>query len=163
VSLRNPVTRFAVAVSFVATGLCLAWSDATATGILDRFVTHLLERPAGPLSLRFLLQPTMAAIAAWKDGRSDAATGRSPYFWTVLSQPEKRRARLREGLHATGKILAMGLLLDIVYQLISYQRVYPLEAVAMALLLAFVPYLLLRGPIARIAARRNARAHAPGA
>jgi len=135
---------------------------AFAAGTWDRFWSHLLERPEGPLSLRFLLQPAMAAITAWHDGVIDGRTGRSPYFWTVLTDATKRRGRLREGLRATAKILAMGLAMDLVYQFVAYRRIYPLEAIAIALLLAFVPYLLLRGPAARLTAWRARRADVPG-
>jgi hypothetical protein len=41
--------------------------------------------------------------------------------------------------------------MDTVYQLIVLKAFYPAEAVIVALALAFVPYLLLRGPVARIA------------
>ena len=41
--------------------------------------------------------------------------------------------------------------LDAVYQIIAFRAFYPGEAVIVALLLAFVPYLLLRGHVARVA------------
>jgi hypothetical protein len=53
----------------------------------------------GPMTFRFILQPTMATIAALYDGVKDARTGRSPYLWTILSNPEKRGDRLREGMN----------------------------------------------------------------
>jgi len=116
-----------------------------------RFWSNLFERPEGPMSFRFILQPVMAAIAALKDGVKDARTGRSPYFWTILSNPEKRKARLNEGLISTAQILVIGLVMDCIYQYKVFDTLYPGEAVNVALILAFIPYLLLRGPIARIA------------
>jgi hypothetical protein len=41
--------------------------------------------------------------------------------------------------------------MDVIYQFIEFDTFHPAEAVIIALLLAFVPYVLLRGPIARIA------------
>jgi hypothetical protein len=41
--------------------------------------------------------------------------------------------------------------MDLVYQLIALKTFYPGEAVIVAIALAFFPYLLLRGPIARLA------------
>lgn len=119
--------------------------------LLYRVWEDLIARPGGPLGLRFLLQPTMAAIFAIGDGIKDARTGRSPYFWTVLFHPGERGARLREGLGTTGRIMALGLIMDAIYQLQVLGWFYPGEAVIVALLLAFVPYLLIRGPAARIA------------
>ncbi|RWN33364.1 hypothetical protein [Mesorhizobium sp.] len=119
--------------------------------ILQRFWEDILERPSGPLALRFLLQPVMATLFAIRDGIKDARDGRSPYFWTVLSKPDERRSRLREGVKSTGKIMVLALILDAVYQFIELGTFYPFEAVAVAIVLAFVPYLLIRGPAARIA------------
>lgn len=119
--------------------------------VLSRIWQDLLARPAGPLSFRFILQPVMAALLAVRDGMRDAHTGRSPYFWTVISNPGARNARLREGLSATSRILALGLAMDLIYQLSELGTFYPGEALIIAFALAFVPYLLIRGPAARIA------------
>src|SRR5450432_4725350 len=105
--------------------------------MLQRFWENLLARPSGPLALRFLLQPAMATLLAIRDGVKDAREGRSPYFWTVLSKPDERRARLREGIAATGKIILMALVLDVVYQFIKLGTFYPGEALVVAMLLAF--------------------------
>lgn len=127
------------------------WSSAAAQNAFERAWTDLLARPSGPLAFRFVLQPTMAAIAAIVDGLKDARTGRSPYFWTVLANPAERMERLREGLRSTSRIIALGLVMDAAYQIIVFRTFYPLEAVAIAIALAFIPYLLIRGPAARIA------------
>jgi hypothetical protein len=129
----------------------------TLQDLLVRGWNDLLARPSGPMSLRFLLQPTMALIAAFKDGLTDARTGRSPYFWTILSNRAERKGRLREGLAATGRIIVIGLAMDAIYQLVAFRAFYPLEAIIVALGLAFVPYLLARGPIARVARWRRDR------
>ncbi|WP_192356569.1 hypothetical protein [Mesorhizobium mediterraneum] len=119
--------------------------------ILQRFWEDLVARPSGPLALRFLLQPVMATLFGIRDGIKDARDGRSPYFWTVLSKPDERRARLREGVKATSKIIVLAVILDAVYQIMQLGTFYPFEAVVVAIVLAFVPYLLIRGPAARIA------------
>jgi hypothetical protein len=41
--------------------------------------------------------------------------------------------------------------MDAIYQATVLKTFYPGEAVIVAILLAFVPYLLLRGPVARVA------------
>jgi hypothetical protein len=122
-----------------------------AQGMLDRIWDNLVVRPSGPFGFRFFLQPGTAIIAAIHDGVRDAQMSRSPYFWTVLTNPAERASRLREGLKATSRILVLGLVMDAAYQLIVFKTFYPLEAIIVALLLAFVPYLLLRGPVARVA------------
>jgi hypothetical protein len=45
--------------------------------------------------------------------------------------------------------------IDVVYQIIAHRWVYPGEAVLVAVILAIVPYLLIRGPVNRIARRSH--------
>ena len=125
--------------------------------MFSRAWENLVARPSGPLALRFLIQPTVAMLLAVRDGVRDAHTGRSPYFWTVLTNPTERAGRLREGLAATAKVIVIALALDIIYQIIELGAFYPGEAVVIAIVLGFIPYLLIRGPAARVA-RRLARA-----
>lgn len=119
----------------------------------QRIWRNLLDRPGGPMKFRFILQPSMAAIAAIYDGLRDALTGRAPYLWTVLRKPPERVGRLREGLNATARIILLGLAMDAIYQVLVLKAFHPNEALIVALLLAFVPYLLIRGVVVRIARR----------
>jgi hypothetical protein len=123
----------------------------------------LLERPDAPMRFRFILQPLMAAIVAIRHGLNDARTGRPPYFWTMLGNPRGgAQRRLNEGLNATARIILLGLVMDAIYQVIVLKRFYPDEAVIVALLFAFIPYVIIRGPAARIARRwQRASPHHP--
>lgn len=125
--------------------------------VLSRIWTDLLARPSGPFAFRFVLQPLMAIVLALRDGIGDAQTGRSPYFWTVLSDTTQRRERLAEGLKATMRIIVLGIVIDAAYQLKVLGTFYPVEALAIALLLGFIPYLFIRGPVDRVARRWIAR------
>jgi hypothetical protein len=124
-----------------------------------RVWNDLISGPSGPLGLRFIMQPIMATILAVRDGLKDARHDRSPYFWTILSDPARRWSRVREGLAAVSKVIALAIILDAVYQLIVLGRFYLGEALIVAFVLAFVPYLLIRGPVERIARRWNRRGH----
>jgi hypothetical protein len=152
-----PKLVIALAILLIAAGAL--WHGVTLEA-LQRIWHDLVDRPSGPMAFRFILQPSMAAIAAILAGVKDARAGRSPYFWTVLSKPHERVERLREGLNATARIILLGLAMDVVYQLIVLKTFYPVEALIIAFLLAFVPYLLIRGPVARIARRWRGRASA---
>ena len=125
--------------------------------LLARFWADLLARPSGPFAFRFLLQPLMAAFFATRDGIEDARTGRSPYFWTVLRDRGERRVRLAEGAKATARVVAFGVVIDAAYQFKELGTFHPGEAVVVALLLGFVPYLLIRGPVDRLVRRWIAR------
>src|SRR5262245_17716663 len=83
--------------------------------VFERIWHDMVERPEGPMSFRFLLQPAMAAIAATRDGIRDARTGRLPYFRTVMGDPSRRLGRLQETLLATARIILLGLGMDAIY------------------------------------------------
>ena len=100
-----------------------------------------------------MLQPLMAAIVAIRDGLRDARTGNAPYFWTMVGNARERTRRLNEGLNATARIILLGLVMDAIYQGIVLRRFYPGDAVIVALLFAFVPYVMTRGLAPRIARR----------
>jgi hypothetical protein len=127
----------------------IAWYGITIQIVL-RIWHDLVDRPSGPMAFRFILQPLMAAIAAILHGRRDARAGRTPYFWTVMSKPHERIGRLREGLNATARIILLGIVMDVIYQIIVLKRFYPVESVIVAVVLGFVPYLVLRGIVTRV-------------
>jgi len=118
-----------------------------------RLWQNLFDRPGGPMVFRFFLQPTMSAIAAWRDGVSDARAMRTPFFEGALRDPAQRTVRLNEALVATARIILLGLVMDGIYQAIEFKTFHPAEAVIIALALAFVPYVILRGLVARAARR----------
>ena len=124
---------------------------------LTRFVSDLVGLLHGPMTFWFILQPLMAMIYATRDGLQDAREGKSPYFWTIFTRAAEREALLREGWKAVARIIVLGAIMDTIYQLIVFKEVHPVELIVIALLLAFVPYLLLRGPINRIASNRTIR------
>jgi hypothetical protein len=144
------LARLVVVLIIVFIIIGVTWYGFSAD-VRQRFWQNLLDRPGGPMTFRFFLQPIMATIAALYDGIKDARTGRSPYLWTILTNPAQRSGRLHEGLISTAQIILLGLCIDAVYQFIVFKTFHPVEAVVIALFLAFVPYLLLRGPVKRIA------------
>jgi hypothetical protein len=124
--------------------------------VRDRFWHDLLERPSHLFRFRFILQPVMAGIAALHDGIADARKGRTPYFWALVTRSSRLLGRLEEGVISTDRVLLLGLVMDTIYQLIVLKTFYPAEAAIVAIVLAFIPYLLLRGPITRFALYRRA-------
>jgi len=118
--------------------------------IVSRFVGHLLDRVSGPMHFRVYLQPVMATVFAFIAGRADARTGKVPYFWSLVSDPAHRREMLRDGWKDVGKVFVLAVVLDVIYQYIQLKFVYPGEALLVAVLLAIVPYLIVRGLVTRI-------------
>jgi hypothetical protein len=122
---------------------------------LTRFMGDIVGRVHGPLSFRFILQPLMAVIFAFRDGRKDAREGKPPYAWAVFTNADHRRELLQNGWKSSGRIFLFALVLDAVYQYLAVRRFYPGEALAVSVHLALLPYLLLRGPINRLLFRKS--------
>lgn len=123
-----------------------------------RFVTDMGDRISGPMKFRLLLQPVMAVVFAVMSGLKDARTGKPPYFWAMVTDPSHRREMVRDGWKSVGKVFVLALVLDVIYQLVVLRFVYPGEALVVALALAIVPYLLVRGLVTRLASRSDAPA-----
>jgi hypothetical protein len=119
--------------------------------LLTRVAENLLGRVSGPMKFRLLLQPTMAAIFAIRAGLKDAQQGRPAYLWSIFTEPNSRRELITEGWQAVGKVFIIAIVIDAIYQFLIFRWFYPVEAVMVAGILAIVPYLLIRGPINRIA------------
>jgi hypothetical protein len=119
--------------------------------LFTRFWEDLIGRIGGPMSFRLLLQPAMALIFAIRDGVKDAREGQPAYFYSLFSDPENRRNRLREALKAVSRVFTFAIIMDLIYQVTVLRWFYPLQALIVAFVLAFLPYILLRGPANRIA------------
>jgi len=120
---------------------------------IPEFTSDLIDRLHGPFSFRFVLQPVMAAIYAVRDGVLDAYEGKPAYLWHVLRHPEGRGDLLREGWHRVLRVILLGVVMDVLYQVIVFKTIYFGQLVVIVLGLAFVPYLIVRGPVNRIARR----------
>ena len=119
--------------------------------IFTRLWENLTGRVTGPMNFRLLLQPLVAiCIAAWS-GIKDARAGRPPFLSTVIKDPSQRPVLLRQAWKEVGKVFIIAVVLDVIYQLIQHRGVYVLEVLIVAPILALVPYVLLRGPVTRIA------------
>jgi hypothetical protein len=112
---------------------------------------YLGIRFAGPLKFRCIMQPAMAIFLAVRSGLKDAKDGKPPYFWALLTgTAAERQAMLKDGWKSIGKLIIMATTMDAIYQFIVQRRVYLSEALVVAVILAIVPYLLVRGPLNRI-------------
>lgn len=127
---------------------------------MSRVWVNLSERPSGPMAFRFMLQPAMSAAIAVRDGIRDARHGSPPYLRSIIFDSKNRAAQVREGLHATGKIILLAVILDVAYQTTVLEEFYPGEALIVGVTLAFVPYVLIRGLADRFA--RSFKPHGNG-
>jgi drug/metabolite transporter (DMT)-like permease len=111
---------------------------------------ELIGRQGGPFYFRLILQPIVAAVFAIRAGRSDARKGKRTFFWAFAREPERRRILLREAGRDIGKLFLVGVALDVVYQLIVFHGIRPVQSLMVATVLAVLPYLVVRGLTNRI-------------
>ena len=122
--------------------------------LVARVWEQLAGRIEGPFAFRFVCQPLVAAILALRAGIADAQDQRVPYLWSVLSDPLQRPQLIREGIKDLTRVFVFAIGLDVAYQVIVFRWVYPLQSLVVAVLLAIVPYMLIRGPVTRLKSRR---------
>jgi hypothetical protein len=122
--------------------------------ILTRVWGNLIGRVHGPLTFRLILQPAVAVFLAIRAGIKDARGDSPIYFWALFTHPAQRRQLLRDGWKSVGRVFILAIVIDAVYQFIVFRWFYPGEALVLAFVLAIVPYLLVRGPVNRIAQNR---------
>jgi len=122
--------------------------------MLARFADDMFARLSGPMTFRLVLQPLMAFTLAIVDGLKDAKSGAPPYLWAVFTRRGHRLETIRDGWRSIGRVFLLALGLDFVYEMVGQPAMYPDEAIVVAIILAIVPYLLLRGIVTRLASRK---------
>ena len=116
-----------------------------------RIIEDLVGRVSGPMQFRLILQPVMAAIFAIRSGLKDAKEERPAYLWAMFTNPAHRVDLMRDGWKSVGRVFIFAIVMDAIYQFIVIRWFYPGEAFLVAAILALIPYLLIRGPVTRIA------------
>jgi hypothetical protein len=114
---------------------------------------ELLARETGALHFRLVCQPLVATFFAIRSGLRDAREGRPVFFWTVILDAPQRRTLLRQLWKDVGKLFVAAVVLDVIYQVVVLRWFYPVQALIVAVVLAVVPYLLVRGLTNRVGRR----------
>ena len=128
---------------------------------LLRAFDQILGRTSGPLHSRFVLQPLMAIILGTRAGYRDAKFHRPPFLWAMVMIRAERRALLLSAWKDVGRVFAVALVVDVAYQLAVFGWLYPLQTLIIAVSLAIIPYVLVRGPVVRMITARSVRALVP--
>jgi Na+/H+-translocating membrane pyrophosphatase len=124
---------------------------------LDAF-ERLVARFTGPMHIRFIVQPVMAAILGIRDGIRDAKEGQTPFLCELCTRPESRSPQLKKALRRLIIPLPIAIILDAIVQYMLFRRVRVLGAVILGTAIMGLPYSLAREISNRVA---SARSHAP--
>ena len=144
-----------VAMLILLVALPSAVRDTLETGrfylFSQQFLDELPQRLTGPGRFRFILQPLIAMLLGWRGGLSDARAGRPPYLFGLLMSGEHRRELVRSGVASIRNLVAMGIILDAVSQLLIYGMVHPGAALVVGPVLICLPYAVARALTNRVA------------
>ena len=110
----------------------------------SQFLEELPQRFSGSGRLRFILQPLIAILLGVRGGMTDARVGNPPYLFGLFFAAGQRRELLRSAGEAISILLAMGIILDVVFQLVLYREVHPGAALLIGPILICTPYAITR-------------------
>lgn len=117
----------------------------------SQFLEELPQRFTGPGRLRFIMQPMVAILLGLRGGLADAKAGNPPYLLRLLFDAGHRKELLRSGIMTIRSLLALGIILDVVFQWILYGTVHPGAALLIGPILITVPYAISRALTTRLA------------
>ena len=118
---------------------------------LSHGVDQLFERASGPLNFRLVVMPTVVTLLAVRAHFRDVREGRPTVLGAFVMDRAKRQRLLRSALKDVGRVFVVAIVLDVTYQWWVFGWVYPGQALIVAATCAVLPYVLVRGPIARLA------------
>ena len=159
--MKMKLTRatLSTALTIVAALILLAAIPSAVRDTLDtgrvylfsrQFIDELPQRLTGPGRLRFVLQPLVAILMGWRSGRADVRAGRPAYLYGLVTGSVDRKASLRNGFAVVRDLVAVGIVLDAVAQLLIYRQVHPGAAVVIGPVLICLPYAVSRALSYRI-------------
>jgi hypothetical protein len=153
-TLRRDDIVTVLALLVIAIAIPFAIVDTIETGRVylfsRQFLEELPQRFTGPGRLRFILQPMVAIVLGIRGGLADAKTGDPPYLFGLLFGAGRRRELQRSGVAAIRNLVAMGIIMDIVFQLVLYRSVHPGAALVVGPILICFPYVVSRALTTRM-------------
>jgi hypothetical protein len=93
----------------------------------------------------------VATFFAIRSGWKDAQEGQPAFLWGVLFRPGEQNELLNQGWKDVGKLFVIAMILDAIYHLIVHRGAHVGEMLITATVLPIIPYVLICGPVNRIA------------
>jgi hypothetical protein len=109
------------------------------------------------MQVRFLVQPTMAAILGIRAGIHDVRQATPPFIWSLCTRPEERKRQLKQALEHLLIPIVVAIVLDGIVQYLLFKWIRVLGAVILGTILMGLPYSVARGLTNRIISARRQR------
>jgi len=106
---------------------------------------ELVGRLGGPLWIRIVLQPVLSSVVGLLIAVKDARAGRPHFFRALLTDRQHRRELLWKAWRDMARIFIAAIIIDVIYQIMVLHWIHPLQSLLVAIILALIPYALVRG------------------
>ncbi len=120
--------------------------------VFSRGADQLAGRISGPFHLRLIITPVIVSLFAIRAGFVDGRSEKPSFFFGPLVDPVQRRERMRKGWTAIKRVIIGAFLIDMLYQFYAFRAFYVFQTVLLVVVLAIVPYSLVRGLVTRVTA-----------
>ncbi|HWQ19007.1 MAG TPA: hypothetical protein VN455_04460 [Methanotrichaceae archaeon] len=115
----------------------------------------IIARIAGPMSLRFVVQPLVGLLLGARDGVRDAKAGEPPFIFDLIVNRENRRIKLASLFTSLSKTIIIAVVLDLIAQYLIFDQVRITGAIAVAVIILIVPYSLARAITNKVVTKRK--------
>jgi hypothetical protein len=109
-----------------------------------QFLEDIISRFTGRGRFRFVIQPLTAILLGIRSGLKDAGEKRPGYIKELLQRKSGLKQALTEGLDVISTLLLMGVLADIIFQLVLFRMVHIVPALILGPILITGPYIISR-------------------
>jgi len=92
----------------------------------------------------------IAIVLGVRGGRTDARVGNPPYLFGLLFGAGHIGELLRSGVTAVRNLVALGIIMDLVFQLVLYHSVHPGAALLVGPIFIAFPYAMSRALTTRL-------------
>ncbi len=117
--------------------ISLGLSVVVSPDLQQRFWRNVYHRTGEEMAFRFFLQPVMAVGFGVYDSVKEARAARQGSGGTS-------EERLTRGLFSTFRIVLLGIVIDVVYQMRVLKAFYPGEALMVTVPIVLIPYFFVR-------------------
>jgi hypothetical protein len=108
------------------------------------------ELTSGQGQFRLLLLPAVALVVGVRAGIADAREGYAPFGRRLREANEPRTQLMKDAVKRALNPLALAVILDVILQRLTLGYVRPLAAVIVAAVLAWIPFVIVRGIMNRL-------------
>jgi hypothetical protein len=134
-------------IAFALALIAVESSWYLAPSIHERFWRNIVDRGTGPMTFRFFFQPVMAIAWGLYDGMRDVRLARG-------SGVSKLTPELpQDGLLSLARLVLLGLIIDLIYQIRVLGTFYPAEALLVTIPLVSIPYFAVRRIVRAVGAK----------